>query len=85
MRKAGHGLDENKHRHRLGRDIGRLVPIAGRRGCSRAVFACRRFVVRFIGWFLGNSIASWVLGAVMLKFISPIVLKSKAFVKRVWA
>lgn len=43
------------------------------------------FPVTFIGWFLGNSIASWVLGAVMLKFISPIVLKSKAFVKRVWA
>gem|GEM_PF-358257 len=43
------------------------------------------FWVTFIGWFLGNSIASWVLGVVMLKFISPIVLRSKAFVKRVWA
>ncbi|WIY82534.1 MASE1 domain-containing protein [Propionimicrobium sp. PCR01-08-3] len=43
------------------------------------------FLVTFIGWFLGNSIASWVLGAVMLKFISPIVLKSKAFVKGIWA
>ncbi|WOP19615.1 MASE1 domain-containing protein [Raineyella sp. LH-20] len=43
------------------------------------------FVVTFIGWFLGNSIASWVLGVVMLKFISPIVLRSRAFVKRVWA
>lgn len=43
------------------------------------------FLVTFIGWFLGNSIASWVLGVVMLKFISPIVLRSKSFVKKVWA
>jgi len=43
------------------------------------------FPVTFIGWFLGNSIASWVLGVVMLKYISPIVLRSKTFVKRVWA
>ena len=42
-------------------------------------------LVTFIGWFLGNTIASWVLGAVMLKFISPVVIKSKAFCKRVWA
>ena len=43
------------------------------------------FLVTFVGWFLGNSVASWVLGVVMLKFISPVVLKSKAFCKKIWA
>lgn len=39
----------------------------------------------FIGWFLGNSVASWILGVVMLRFISPIVLKTKTFCKGYWA
>lgn len=41
--------------------------------------------VAFLGWFLGNSIGSGILGVVMLKFISPIVIKSKAFCKGYWA
>lgn len=39
----------------------------------------------FIGWFIGNSVASAILGAVMLKFISPIVMKTKTFCKGYWA
>ncbi len=39
----------------------------------------------FFGWFLGNSVASWILGVIMLKFISPIVMKTKTFCKGLWA
>ena len=39
----------------------------------------------FVGWFLGNAPTSWLLGVIMLKFISPIVLKTKAFCKGYWA
>ncbi|KAF0092333.1 MAG: hypothetical protein FD141_517 [Fusobacteria bacterium] len=39
----------------------------------------------FIGWFIGNAVASAILGAVMLKFISPIVMKTKTFCKGYWA
>lgn len=38
------------------------------------------FIV-FAGWFLGNSVPSFVLGVIMLKFLSPIVMKTKTFVK----
>lgn len=39
----------------------------------------------FAGWFMGNSVASWILGVIMLKFISPIVIKTKTFCKGYWA
>jgi integral membrane sensor domain MASE1 len=39
----------------------------------------------FIGWFIGNSVASWVLGVIMLKFVSPIVIKTKTFCKGYFA
>lgn len=39
----------------------------------------------FIGWFIGNSVASWILGVVMLKYISPIVIRTKTFCKGYWA
>lgn len=39
----------------------------------------------FLGWFIGNSVASWILGVLMLKFISPIVIKTKTFCKGYWA
>lgn len=39
----------------------------------------------FLGWFLGNSIPSFVLGVLLLKFISPIVIRTKAFCKKLWA
>lgn len=42
-------------------------------------------VVAWAGWFLGNSVASWVLGVLMLKFITPLVVKTKAFCKGYWA
>lgn len=41
--------------------------------------------VTFAGWFLGNAPTSFLLGVIMLKFISPIVLKTKAFCKGYWA
>ena len=41
--------------------------------------------VAWAGWFLGNSIASWVLGVLLLKFISPLVVKTKAFCNGYWA
>lgn len=43
------------------------------------------YPVTFLGWFLGNAPTSFILGVIMLKFISPIVLKSKAFCKGYWA
>lgn len=39
----------------------------------------------FAGWFMGNSVTSWILGVIMLKFVSPIVLKTKTFCKGYWA
>jgi hypothetical protein len=42
-------------------------------------------LVAFFGWFLGNSVGSGILGVVMLKFISPMVIRSKAFCKGYWA
>jgi len=42
-------------------------------------------LVAWAGWFLGNSVASWVLGVLLLKFISPLVIKTKAFCKGYWA
>jgi len=42
-------------------------------------------LVSWAGWFLGNSVASWVLGVLLLKFISPLVVKTKAFCKGYWA
>lgn len=39
----------------------------------------------FIGWFVGNSVASAILGIIMLKFISPIVIRTKTFCKGYWA
>ncbi|QQK06957.1 hypothetical protein [Miniphocaeibacter halophilus] len=41
--------------------------------------------VTFMGWWIGNSVGSGILGIVMLKFISPIVIKSKTFCKGYWA
>lgn len=39
----------------------------------------------FTGWFIGNAVASWILGVIMLRFVSPIVIRSKAFCKKYWA
>ncbi|MEW6623511.1 MAG: hypothetical protein AB1420_10360 [Bacillota bacterium] len=39
----------------------------------------------FLGWMLGNSIPSFVLGVILLKYLSPLVIKSKTFCKRWFA
>lgn len=39
----------------------------------------------FLGWFAGNSVPSWILGVLLLKFISPLVINTRTFVKRYWA
>lgn len=39
----------------------------------------------FIGWCLGNSIPSFVLGVILLKYVSPLVMKTKTFCKGYWA
>jgi integral membrane sensor domain MASE1 len=41
--------------------------------------------ITFGGWFLGNTIPTIILGSVVLKFVSPLVIRNKAFVKRWWA
>lgn len=41
--------------------------------------------LNFIGWFLGNTVASAILGVIMLKFLSPLVMKTKTFCKGIWA
>lgn len=38
-----------------------------------------------LGWFFGNSIPSLIFGSILLKYVSPMVLRSKAFVKGWWA
>lgn len=39
----------------------------------------------FLGWSLGNAVPSFILGAIILKYVSPLVVKSKSFVKKYWA
>lgn len=39
----------------------------------------------FLGWSLGNAVPSFILGAILLKYVSPLVVKSKSFVKKYWA
>ncbi len=41
--------------------------------------------VSFVGWFVGNTVASAILGIIMLKFLSPLVMKSRTFCKGLWA
>jgi hypothetical protein len=37
------------------------------------------------GWFVGNTIPSLILGSLVLKFVSPIVVNTSAFCKGYWA
>jgi integral membrane sensor domain MASE1 len=39
----------------------------------------------FLGWFIGNTIPTLILGSIVLKFVSPLVVKTKAFCKGLWA
>lgn len=39
----------------------------------------------FVGWALGNGIPSFVLGVLLLKYISPLVIKTRTFCKGYWA
>jgi len=41
--------------------------------------------VTFLGWFIGNTIPTIILGSLVLKFVSPLVVKTKAFCKGLWA
>ncbi len=38
-----------------------------------------------LGWFIGNTIPSLIFGSILLKYVTPMVLPSKAFVKGWWA
>ncbi len=42
-------------------------------------------LITFLGWFVGNSIPTIILGSIILKFVSPLVMRSNAFVKKWWA
>lgn len=39
----------------------------------------------FLGWFIGNTIPTLILGSLVLKFVSPLVVKTKSFCKGLWA
>ncbi len=39
----------------------------------------------FLGWFIGNTIPTIILGSTVLKFVSPLVIKTKSFCKGLWA
>jgi integral membrane sensor domain MASE1 len=41
--------------------------------------------VTFLGWFVGNTIPTLILGSIVLKYVSPLVIRSKAFCKGYWA
>ncbi len=41
--------------------------------------------VSFLGWFVGNTIPTIILGSIVLKYVSPLVVRTKAFVKENWA
>lgn len=38
-----------------------------------------------LGWTIGNSIPSLIFGSILLKYVTPMVIRSKAFVKGWWA
>lgn len=38
-----------------------------------------------LGWFIGNTVPTLILGSIVLKFVSPLVVRSKAFCKGLWA
>jgi integral membrane sensor domain MASE1 len=38
-----------------------------------------------LGWVVGNTIPSLIFGSILLKYVSPMVLRSRAFVKGWWA
>jgi integral membrane sensor domain MASE1 len=42
-------------------------------------------VTVFFGWMFGNSVPSFVLGALLLKFLSPLVIQTKTFCKKYWS
>lgn len=33
----------------------------------------------WLGWFIGNSIPSWILGVILLKSLSPLVVRTRVF------
>jgi integral membrane sensor domain MASE1 len=39
----------------------------------------------FLGWFIGNTVPTIILGSLILKYVSPLVIRSKAFTKGYWA
>ncbi len=41
--------------------------------------------ITFAGWFVGNTIPTIILGSIILKYVSPLVMRSRAFVKGDWA
>ena len=41
--------------------------------------------ITFLGWFVGNTIPTIILGSIILKYVSPLVVRSKAFCKGYWA
>lgn len=38
-----------------------------------------------LGWTIGNSIPSLIFGSILLKYVTPMVIRSRAFVKGWWA
>lgn len=52
---------------------------------SFGIITSEAIPLSFFGWFLGNSVASGILGVIMLKFLSPLVMKTKTFCRGVWA
>ncbi|WP_273836990.1 hypothetical protein [Halococcus sp. PRR34] len=43
------------------------------------------FPVVWLGWMIGNSVPGIILGVVLLKYVTPVIIDSKAFVKNWWA
>lgn len=39
----------------------------------------------WVGWWIGNTIPGVIFGGILLKFVSPVIIDSKAFVKNWWA
>lgn len=42
-------------------------------------------LITFAGWAIGNSVPTIILGSLILKYVSPLVIHSKAFTKGYWA
>jgi integral membrane sensor domain MASE1 len=71
--------------------FGALLPNAIGAGWGTTVLVAFKMITpeaqltSFLGWFIGNTLPTIVLGSLLLKFVSPLVVRARSFCKGLWA